>query len=160
MTARKPTSMKLLEGTYRRDRANPAEPKPEVGAEPPPWLPADGPARDAWNRLAPVLTSMRVLTEADGDALAVGCVALADYLAASADPIGWRRASDAWKRYVAVLVQFGMTPSSRARVAAVPVVEHNPFDEWMAEKAARAARDASTLPAAPPASRPRSRTPA
>ena len=57
MTARKPTSMKLLEGTYRRDRANPAEPKPDVGAEPPPWLPADGPARDAWHRLAPVLTT-------------------------------------------------------------------------------------------------------
>ena len=73
-----------------------------------------------------------MLTEADADALALGCVALADYLAARADPAGWRRAADAWKRYVAVLVQFGMTPSSRTRVAAVPVVEHDPFDEWMA----------------------------
>lgn len=146
MNPPKPTAVKLLEGTYRRDRANPAEPAPPVGAKPPPWLPTSGPARVAWRRLSRVLTATRVLTVADADALALGCVALADFLEARADPSGWRRADAAWKRYAAVLRDFGMTPSARTRVAAVPVAERDPLAEWMARPAGS--------PPAPPAPRP------
>jgi phage terminase small subunit len=147
MTAAKPTAIKLLEGTYRPDRANPAEPRPAPGAKPPPWLPRDGPARAAWRRLARVLTATRVLTVADAEALALGCMALAEYLAARGDVNGWRRADAAWKRYAAVLRDFGMTPSARTRVAAVPIVEHDPLAEWMARPTG------SPPPPAPPPKR-------
>ena len=130
MTAPKPTALKVMEGTYRRDRARAAEPSPAVGATPPPWLPRSGPARRAWRRLAPVLTRTRVLTEADAEALAVVCMALAEALEAQADPVGWRRADAAWKRYAAGLATFGMNPSARTRVGAVPVPEQDPFAEW------------------------------
>ncbi len=132
MTAPTPSTLKVLRNTYRKDRANPAEPRPTVGAKAPPWLSRDGPARQAWRRLSRVLTATRVLTVADAEALALGCVALADYLTARADPIGWRRADAAWKRYAAVLRDFGMTPSARTRVASVPVVDRSPLAEWMA----------------------------
>jgi phage terminase small subunit len=146
-----PTAMKLLRGTYRADRANPNEPKPEVGAHPPPWLPRGGPARVAWNRLARELTATRVLTEADGDALALGCMALADYLAATADPSGWRRADAAWKRYASVLRDFGMTPSSRVRVSAVPAPVRDLLAEWEASGTTPPPPVRPRKPAPPPA---------
>jgi len=132
MTTPKPTALKMVQGTYRRDRAR-AEPQPAVGAKPPPWLPTHGPARAAWRRLAPDLVATRVLTVADAEALALGCIALADYLAVrDDDAAGWRRADACWKRYLAVLVQFGMTPAARVRVAAVPVPPADPLAEWIA----------------------------
>jgi phage terminase small subunit len=142
----KPTALKVLQGTNRRDRANPAEPRPAIGAKPPPWLPRNGPARSAWRRLAPILTATRVLSVADAEALALACIALADFLEAREDALGWRRADAAWKRYSGMLVQFGMTPSARTRVAAMPAVERDPLDEWLA-------RGTSTPPSPPPAGR-------
>jgi len=132
MTAPTPSALKLLRGTARPDRANPAEPRPAVGAKPPPWLPRKGPARLAWRRLARILTATRVLTVADAEALALGCVALEEWLAARADANGWRRADAAWKRYRAVLQDFGLTPSARTRVAAVPPATVDPFEAWLA----------------------------
>jgi hypothetical protein len=148
MTARKPTALKILQGTdaHHPERRNPAEPRPALGAKPPPWLPRNGPARSAWRRLAPVLTATRVLTVADAEALALACLALSDFLEARADANGWRRADAAWKRYSGMLVQFGMTPSSRVRVSAVPAVERDPLAEWMA-------RGPSEPPPPPPAAR-------
>lgn len=158
MTARKPTALKILQGTdaHHPERRNPAEPHPAVGAKPPPWLPRNGPARSAWRRLAPVLTATRVLTVADAEALALACLALADFLEARADANGWRRADAAWERYSGMLVQFGMTPSSRVRVSAVPAVERDPLAEWMASAPSAPpppppARPKRTIPTTPPA---------
>lgn len=142
----KPAALKVLQGTDRADRRNPAEPKPAIGAKPPPWLPRTGPARSAWRRLAPVLTAARVLTVADAEALALACLALSDFLEARADANGWRRADAAWKRYSGMLVQFGMTPSARTRVAAVPAEEADPLAAWMASAP-------SEPPPPPPAAR-------
>jgi phage terminase small subunit len=153
----KPSALKILQGTDRADRRNPAEPKPPVGAVPPPWLPRNGPARSAWRRLAPALTATRVLTVADSEALALACIALADFLEARADANGWRRADAAWKRYSGMLVQFGMTPSARTRVAAVPAVERDPLAEWITRGTSAAppppppARQKRTIPTTPPA---------
>jgi phage terminase small subunit len=128
----KPTALKVLQGTTRADRANPAEPKPAVGAAPPPWLPRYGPARAAWRRLAPILTQMRVLTTADAEALGLACMALAEFLEAQSDASSWRRGDAAWKRYLAVLRDFGMTPSARTRVTAAPEEEADPLEAWAA----------------------------
>jgi phage terminase small subunit len=130
MTARKPTALKMLHGTDRADRANPAEPQPAVGAEPPPWLPKRGVARAAWNRLAPILSHLRVLTVADAEALALACDALAEYLAARDDPDGWRHADSAWKRYLYALRDFGLTPASRPKVSAMPERAVDPLEKW------------------------------
>jgi Phage terminase, small subunit len=127
----KPTALKLLEGTVRKDRANPAEPRPTVGAVPPPFLPSRGAARVAWNRLAPMLERLRVLTEADADALALGCLALSEYLAARRDKQSWRRGDAAWKRYMATLTAFGLTPSARVRVHVAEADVADPLAEWM-----------------------------
>lgn len=137
MTAAKPTALKMLEGTWRADRANLAEPRPAIGAKPPPWLPREGPARAAWRRLARVLTETRVLTAADADALALACLALLEYLDARGDANGWRRADAAWKRYAAMLRDFGMTPSARTRITAQPVPERDPVADWMASGTGR-----------------------
>lgn len=143
MSAPKPTALKVMEGTYRPDRANPAEPQPAIGASAPPWLPRSGPARAAWRRLRRQLLATRVLTRSDCEALALGCMALTEYLEARADATSWRRADAAWKRYAAVLRDFGMNPSARTRVAAVPVAERDPLEEWLAS-------NPSPPPAAPP----------
>jgi phage terminase small subunit len=124
---------------------------PAVGAGPPPWLPPDGPAREAWDRLAPVLTATRVLTVADADALALGCMALRDYLAALDDPTGWRRADSAWKRALTALSSFGLTPSSRPKVSALPVAEVDPLDAWMASYQGSPPPPPRTRRAKPPA---------
>jgi phage terminase small subunit len=130
---RKPTALKVLHGTDRADRANPSEPRPALGAEPPPWLPETGVAREAWDRLAAVLTEMKVLTVADAEALALACVALADYLDAPSDADNWRRADAAWKRYLYGLRDFGLTPASRSKVSAAPAGESDPLEKWVAQ---------------------------
>ena len=81
----KPTALKVLEGTWRPDRANPAEVSPAAPADlsPPQWL--TGGAGDKWNELAPTLARNGLLTECDLDALALYCVTWAR----------WREAEDA-----------------------------------------------------------------
>jgi phage terminase small subunit len=148
-----PSALKLIRGTARADRTNPAEPTPDIGAKPPPWLPKTGPSRAAWRRLSRVLTATRVLTVADAEALALGCVAIEDYIAARGDPTAWRRADAAWKRYLAVLSAFGLTPSARTRVSAVPEPEHDALAEWEA-------RETSFRPPDPPKPRKRPTKPA
>src|SRR5215204_4108204 len=70
---RKPTALHRLHGTARPDRMNAAEPMPPIlgDVQPPAWL--KGRSLRAWRDLAPRLRAMRVLTEADRDALALLC---------------------------------------------------------------------------------------
>lgn len=68
----KPTAIKVMEGNPGRRPLNDREPTPWPGA---PEMPAylDREARREWKRLVPILLGMRVLTEADGIALANLC---------------------------------------------------------------------------------------
>jgi phage terminase small subunit len=127
-----PTALKVLTGTaaHNPQRVNRDEPKPALGATPPPWLPRRGPARAAWDRLSPILLRMRVLTEADAEALGLGCLALAEYLQNRRDPTAWRKGDAAWKRYWAVLAGFGMNPSARAKVSTAAPEAADPFTTW------------------------------
>ena len=107
--------------------------------DPPKWL--AGAALDHWRELVPELDEMGVLTTADGSALALLCSAWAECLAADeaiaehgltqtrttaagSTSVALRPEvalrSDAWKRYKSMLVEFGLTPSARTRVAANP----------------------------------------
>jgi P27 family predicted phage terminase small subunit len=63
---RKPTHLKVLQGTFRKDRAPKREPKPKVGAKPPtPPSYLGALARAEWRRLAPRLHKLGLLTEVD-----------------------------------------------------------------------------------------------
>jgi phage terminase small subunit len=80
-----PTSIKEARGTARRDRANPAEPKPpqlQVGSRPPSWIKGSR-RRRAWLDLAALLRDQRLLTVLDAAALALLVDAYGDYLEAS-----------------------------------------------------------------------------
>jgi phage terminase small subunit len=134
VTAKKPTRLRVLSGSTRThpERNNPAEPKPEPGMpKPPPWLPTTGPARDAWRRLAPILLELHVLTLADGDGLALICLAEADLIEARRDPNGWRRGDAAWKRLRLGMADFGLNPSARAKVSVVPPATADPTEAWV-----------------------------
>jgi phage terminase small subunit len=76
---------------------------------------------------------MRILTEADAEALALGCLALSEYLASRRDGTAWRKADAAWKRYLAVLSAFGLTPSARAKVSMAEPEAVDPLDAWAAQ---------------------------
>lgn len=147
----KPTRLKVLEGTVRKDRANPNEPKPPAAprrATAPPWL-GKG-ARVWWNRIRPLLVQMQVMTGADPVALGLLCDALAEYMTARAvlqrkgttyetnGPAGrlirrrpeWDIARDAWRRAKTMLTEFGLTPAARSKVAAGDVGPADPLEGW------------------------------
>ena len=84
MNRPKPTVLKQITGTRRRDRDNPAEPQPPVllpGTRPPSWL-RGARRRRAWVELVELLTAQRLLTTLDQAALALLVDAYGDYLEA------------------------------------------------------------------------------
>lgn len=135
----KPTALKLLDGT-RADRINTAEPSPAKGR---PERPAhlDDVACAEWDRIVPQLEQLGVLSQVDGAALALYCGAFSEMLAAEASVreygllidtgITAEGATPGKKANPAVaiarqaraqlhrlLVEFGLTPSSRSRLKA------------------------------------------
>src|SRR5919107_1437982 len=74
---RKPTALKELQGTFRPDRANPAEPRPDRSVPFPPERLSDQ-AKAAWRELAEIADGLGVLTEGDPVALEAMAGALAD----------------------------------------------------------------------------------
>ena len=156
--ARKPTIQKALGGTLQPSRTNKHEPVPDVALPlPPAWLSERG--NHYWNEIGPVLLSMKVVTFGDGAALSLLVEALAEWAEARQAVIGvggvggvglvyemetesgqtMRRpkpevaqASDAMKRALRMLTEFGLTPSSRSKVSALGGEDGNdPFAEMM-----------------------------
>lgn len=70
----KPTHLKLLEGTFRKDRAPKREPKPPKGH---PACPAGlgRAAKAEWRRVIPILDEMGILSKADRSVIAAYCQA-------------------------------------------------------------------------------------
>jgi P27 family predicted phage terminase small subunit len=143
-----PTKLKILRGNPGRRPLNQDEPTPAArDLTPPEWLPDE--AIKEWNRLAPVLHRLGLLTEIDGDALANYCHIWARWRDAERNIAKYGMvikgrggypiispfvavANRAMAQMKAYLVEFGMTPSARSRVAAAgdrdkPV---DPFDEF------------------------------
>jgi P27 family predicted phage terminase small subunit len=130
-----PTHLKLVKGNPGRRPLNDSEPAPrKMMPEPPDVLSAD--ARDEWNRVAPELYRVGLLTSLDRSALAAYCQVYGRWVQAERgiakggllsettkgnliqNPlvgIANKAASD-MVRYAA---EFGMTPSARVRVGAV-----------------------------------------
>lgn len=132
----KPTALKLIAGNPGKRPLNRHEPKPA------PRVPAcpdylEGEARKEWDRITPILGGLGLLTDMDMAALAAYCETWAQYLAANekvkrlgpvvrasqANPYPvispyFTVASNALKQVRAFMAEFGMTPSSRSRIAA------------------------------------------
>lgn len=144
----KPTHLKALAGTLQPSRTNAHEPMPTVLLPiPPDWL--SDRARHYWGEIGAVLLSMKVCTVADGPALQLLTESLAEWAEArqAVQTRGltydtttvsggiMRRpnpevaiAADAWRRALAMLSQFGLTPATRAKVSAQP--EDDADDPW------------------------------
>jgi len=136
----KPTAQKILEGTWRADRANSAEVSPAAPSDlSAPYFLGDG-ARDKWNELAPMLAATGLLTAADLDTLALYCVtwerwreaedAIREHGSTTVAQSGYQQVS-AWttlaKHYRADLLKLGdrlgLNPSVRSRIHANPLEE-------------------------------------
>ena len=77
----KPTALKLLEGNPGQRKIDMDEVKPAAdNIECPEWLQGSG--REVWDRLAPKLQKLDLLTNIDVDFLAVFCKSLADFVRA------------------------------------------------------------------------------
>jgi len=132
----KPTALKLIQGTWRPDRANPFEPRPKPGIPPCPKF-LQGDARKQYRKTARKLARIGLLTELDDMALSMLCQGWADYLEAT-DQVRKSgilvkspylvAANQALKKVRALLVEFGMTPGSRSRIQALGTEEHD--NEW------------------------------
>jgi P27 family predicted phage terminase small subunit len=143
---RKPTALKIVDGNPGRYPLPKDEPKPpevaEDGAKPPAWLPPF--AKREYKRLYALLRNMRVLTVADLGALEAIALA-ADQMRETtktirklgmtftaknaAGDLTYRlrpevqARSDAWRRYMTGLIEFGLTPASRTRVKVIGGIE-------------------------------------
>jgi phage terminase small subunit len=68
----KPRSLKVLQGTFRKDRDR-NEPRPEhIAPSCPRWLPVE--AKRKWHQLAPELFRLGLLTRLDSAAFSAFCV--------------------------------------------------------------------------------------
>jgi phage terminase small subunit len=105
----KPLALKILDG-HQKSLTNFNEPKfPKGDITPPSWL--RGLALEHWNELAQILKDAGLLTVADRPALAQLCDEYA--LSRRAKGAQLDKAKDRYRR---MLVEFGLTPSSRSRI--------------------------------------------
>ncbi|CAM2172292.1 Phage terminase small subunit P27 family [Paraburkholderia sacchari] len=143
---RKPAALHVIDGTYRRDRQprKPVVPKAAVPT-PPEHVKADPIAFSEWNRLAPELNALRLLTQLDCMALAALCTCYARWVTAEKhiaamaerDPVTSGliiktsngsaiqnplvgTANKALATYTRIAREFGMTPASRASIDLQP----------------------------------------
>lgn len=146
-----PTKLRVVQGNRGKRPINKKEPKPLRKLPPAPeHLTAI--AREAWDRFAPMLFKLGVLTEADviGLERLAECYAEVRTLAEviekeghtyetttqTGDMIVRRRPesaqlADADKRLRAYLVEFGLTPAARSKVTADPnEEEHDPAEDY------------------------------
>lgn len=121
---RKPRMLKLLQGTLQPCRDTPNEPQyPDASLEPPAYL--DAAERKHWDFIAPLLASVRILTEADRTALSRYCVLQQAFVETKKL---LKKDEYALDRLLKINVQlrgvesdFGLSPASRSRIHAKPV---------------------------------------
>ena len=170
--SRTPTAQKELQGTTRKDRTNPREPRPVLlGSQdqPPPWLKGKA-SRVGWREALPVLTGMRVATIADRVAVSLLCEAFGRWVEAKEALAGLGSTTyttetesgsvmhreypevgqleRAWKQVLEAAKEFGMTPASRSKVNAVQPGDGKPAASDLDPFEAWQQRTAQQLPEA------------
>ena len=120
----KPTGLRILEGVPGHKPLNTREPKPLEGdLSPPKWL--KGPARKEWKRIVAVMPP-GIITLADLIPFAIYCSLSGEFIQDELD--GKRMQTLRLTELRAYAVEFGLTPSARARMV-VPLVKHDNNDE-------------------------------
>jgi len=133
MNPSKPTALKKLQGTYRKDRApkNELQPTIEVGLEAPSELNEWG--LKLWNDIANEYLKVGLITKLDISSLMAVCMEWGVYCEAmdllSAQGLqvtdekgnlqtnpARKIASDAFKNCKSMCIEFGMTPASRTKI--------------------------------------------
>ncbi len=147
-----PTTLKLLNGNPGGRPLPVGEPRPTPKLPPVPSYLSDV-AKAEWRRTGKRLLAMGIMTELDSSALAAYCQAYARWVEAeemlNKHGVLWKLndkdgiamfnqspylsiANKALEQMQKLLVEFGMTPSARARVKAVPVPEKDEFEDFLA----------------------------
>jgi P27 family predicted phage terminase small subunit len=139
--------LKLLEGgRVRRGKKDEPQPKP-ADPKPPTWLGKDPEALAEWKRVAPKLHALGIFTELDVAALVLYCSAWGRFVCAAKHldkygyvvrtPSGFEQQSPwigimnrASKALLDASCEFGMTPSSRARVLAMTPQPKDQFSKF------------------------------
>ncbi|RJQ29204.1 phage terminase small subunit P27 family [Candidatus Parcubacteria bacterium] len=146
-----PTNMKLLKGNPGKRALNENEPKPEIEIPDPPRF-LTGYALEEWHEITPILYRLGLVSKPDRAALAAYCQAFQRWAEAEEQLTGLdgrqnlltqdtsgnirksplvniaHEAMDQMRRF---LVEFGMTPSSRAKaVARKPNENKSPWDKF------------------------------
>lgn len=147
----KPTNLKVIQGTFRKDRApaNEIKPKPALTLDVPKGL--DQSAKRTWRQLAPILRKLGLLTEADLHSFVALCEAWSrferarrrarvvltqrmKYTAEHLDlirkvEVSVERAEHSWRQLSA---EFGLTPAARSRLDVwAPPSEEDEFQEFL-----------------------------
>ena len=144
---RKPNETKILQGTFRKDRAPKNMPLPTYGIpEAPSFLGDD--EKKVWDLLAPMLNKMGVLASSDQLALAALCDATATWqncikffnnndlyyeskTALRAHPM-LRIKDQSWKTMLQLLDRFGLNPAFRSKIEARPRTRYtDEFDDFL-----------------------------
>ncbi len=150
---KKPTNIKVLHGTFRKDRnvTSEIQARPVKKIPPAPsWL--DEAGRKEWKRVAKELHSMGLLTILDFTALEAYCVAYSrwqhaekeidingfSYEYTNREGVQMMRknpavgiATESMKQMRMWLAEFGMTPSSRSKVSANPQNIEDPMEAFL-----------------------------
>jgi P27 family predicted phage terminase small subunit len=151
MAGRKPlpTRLKLLRGNPGKRRLNADEPQPPL-ARPSCPRHLGKEARREWRRIVPKLEAIGVLTEIDRTALAAYCDAWGRWVEASLGLqksgmlIKGRQGEAVKSPYLPVinqaieqmrmmLIEFGMSPSSRSRLRVPQKAAADPFEAFLAQ---------------------------
>ena len=155
MRGRKPTpiNLRLIKGNPGK-RPIPEEPKPPPAVpDKPDWL--DEEASKEWDRVVPQLMALGILSRLDRAILVAYCTAWSNVLRLSQEleDVGWwiptgeggRKRNpaaasfrEACERLQKTAAEFGMTPSSRVRLAVPGAAEElDPLEELMQRSASR-----------------------
>jgi len=143
----KPRALEVLQGNPGKRALPKNEPRPQVHCpHRPQWL--VGEARKEWERIAPELRRLGLLTTVDRAALAAYCQNYARWVKAEEflSKNEWTSVTD--KGYIqqrpeigiahkamalmkAFCQEFGLTPASRTRIAVPEPPKADPFEEWL-----------------------------
>jgi P27 family predicted phage terminase small subunit len=137
---RKPTVMKIMEGTYRKDRAVPNEPKPEVVYIPPPMPEGlNDFGQKEWEKMTLELSKIGMLTTMDTSQLAAYCNEIGNYWECEQrrkEPKNLLLTKELFdqshkhlKAAKDLAIQFGFTPASRTRISVPKKEERSELDE-------------------------------
>jgi P27 family predicted phage terminase small subunit len=143
----KPTIIKEMQGTLRKSRLveNEIQPSIEVGLQPPSDLNEWG--VKLWQDITSEYFKLGLITKVDVASLQAVCMEWGVYCEASdlvsaqgiqvVDDKGnhainpaRKVASDAFKNYKSMCVEFGLTPASRTRISAPEQKDKDPFNEF------------------------------